>query len=43
MQQHMAKIPINIFRIPELGREMEEAPPLWVVQVGATVGGGEEE
>jgi hypothetical protein len=37
----MAKIPQNIFSIPELCAEEEEAPPLWVEREGATVGGGE--
>jgi hypothetical protein len=32
----------NIFKKPEFELEEEEAPPLWVVRVGATVGGGEE-
>jgi hypothetical protein len=37
----MAKIPENIFRIPELVLEEEEPPPLWVVRLGATSGGRE--
>jgi hypothetical protein len=35
----MAKIPLNIFKKPELALEVEEAPPLRVVRVGATSGG----
>jgi hypothetical protein len=38
----MVKIPRNIFKKPELELEEEEAPPLWVVRVGAIAGGGEE-
>jgi hypothetical protein len=34
----MAKIHLNIFRIPMLELEVEEAPPLWVVREGATAG-----
>jgi hypothetical protein len=33
MQRHIGKIPQNIFKNPELELE-EEAPLLWVVQVG---------
>jgi hypothetical protein len=38
----MVKIPQNIFKKPELELEEEEAPPLRVMRVGATAGGGEE-
>jgi hypothetical protein len=39
----MAKIPQNIFKKLDLElEEEEEAPPLRVVRVGATTGGGEE-
>jgi hypothetical protein len=38
---HIAKIPRNIFKKPELKLEEEEASPLRVVRVGATFGGGE--
>jgi hypothetical protein len=38
---HMAKMPQNIFWKPEFCEEEEEAPPLWVVWIGATAGGGE--
>jgi hypothetical protein len=34
----MAKIPLNIFSIPELYEEEKKAPPLWVVRAGATTG-----
>jgi hypothetical protein len=37
----MVKIPLNIFSIPELYEEEEEAPPLWVVRAGATAGAEE--
>jgi hypothetical protein len=39
----MAKIPRNIFKKPELElEEEEEAPPLQIVRVGVTTGGGQE-
>jgi hypothetical protein len=34
----MEKMPLNIFSIPELYEEEEEAPPLRVVRAGATAG-----
>jgi hypothetical protein len=37
----MAKIPWNIFSIPEPCVEEEEAPPLRVEHEGATTDGGE--
>jgi hypothetical protein len=34
----MVKIPQNIFKIPKLALEEDEAPPLWVVREGVTAG-----
>jgi hypothetical protein len=39
--RRIAKIPQNIFKKPELELEEEEAPPLQVVRIGVTSGGGE--
>jgi hypothetical protein len=36
VHQHIAKMPLNIFKKPELVMDAEEAPPLQVVQEGAT-------
>jgi hypothetical protein len=41
VRRHIAKIPHNIFKKPELELEEEEAPPPWVVRVGATSKGEE--
>jgi hypothetical protein len=35
---HIAKMPLNIFKKPELARGVEEAPPLQVVQEGVAAG-----
>jgi hypothetical protein len=38
---HIAKIPRYIFKNLKLDLEEEDAPPLRVMKVGATAGGGE--